>query len=112
MFTLLSAIMTGCAKDEESISAEDSSVLMSEEGAVLDDDSTILIVCCRNWGVSNRYKVQKLNQLIRGRVNHFKKPGKKSDETGFASMVSMENSVFERICKTGPLRRCAHSNNQ
>ena len=32
LFTLLSAIMTGCAKDEESISAEDSSILMSEEG--------------------------------------------------------------------------------
>ena len=27
---------------------------------------------CRSWGVSNAYKVQKLNQLIRGWVNYFK----------------------------------------
>ena len=27
---------------------------------------------CRSWGVSNSYKVQKLNQLIRGWINHFK----------------------------------------
>ena len=27
---------------------------------------------CRSWGVSNRYKVQKLNQLIRGWINYFK----------------------------------------
>ena len=27
---------------------------------------------CRSWGVSNSYKVQKLNQLIRGWVNYFK----------------------------------------
>lgn len=26
---------------------------------------------CRSWGVSNTYKVQKLNQLIRGWVNYF-----------------------------------------
>ena len=29
---------------------------------------------CRSWGVSNVYKVQKLNQLIRGWINYFK-PG-------------------------------------
>ena len=27
---------------------------------------------CRNWGVSNSYKVRKLNQLIRGWINYFK----------------------------------------
>ena len=27
---------------------------------------------CRNWGVSNSYKVQKLNQLIRGWINYFR----------------------------------------
>ena len=27
---------------------------------------------CRSWGVSNRYKVEKLNQLIRGWINYFK----------------------------------------
>lgn len=27
---------------------------------------------CRSWGVSNTYKVQKLNQLIRGWINYFK----------------------------------------
>lgn len=27
---------------------------------------------CRSWGVSNSYKVQKLNQLVRGWVNYFK----------------------------------------
>jgi group II intron reverse transcriptase/maturase len=27
---------------------------------------------CRSWGVSNRYKVLKLNQLIRGWINYFK----------------------------------------
>ncbi len=27
---------------------------------------------CRSWGVSNACKVQKLNQLIRGWINHFK----------------------------------------
>lgn len=27
---------------------------------------------CRSWGVSNTYKVRKLNQLIRGWINYFK----------------------------------------
>ena len=27
---------------------------------------------CRSWGVSNSYKVTKLNQLIRGWINYFK----------------------------------------
>ena len=27
---------------------------------------------CRSWGVSNSYKVEKLNQLIRGWINYFK----------------------------------------
>ena len=27
---------------------------------------------CRSWGVSNTYKVQKLNQLIRGWINYYK----------------------------------------
>ena len=27
---------------------------------------------CRSWGVSTRYKVEKLNQLIRGWINYFK----------------------------------------
>ncbi len=27
---------------------------------------------CRSWGVSNSYKVAKLNQLIRGWINYFK----------------------------------------
>ena len=27
---------------------------------------------CRSWGVSNNYKVEKLNQLIRGWINYFK----------------------------------------
>ncbi|MEY8393208.1 group II intron maturase-specific domain-containing protein, partial [Lachnospiraceae bacterium 45-W7] len=27
---------------------------------------------CRSWGVSNSYKIEKLNQLIRGRINYFK----------------------------------------
>ena len=27
---------------------------------------------CRNWGVSNSYKVSKLNQLIRGWINYFR----------------------------------------
>ena len=27
---------------------------------------------CRSWGVSNRYKVEKLNRLIRGWINYFK----------------------------------------
>ncbi len=27
---------------------------------------------CRSWGVDNAYKVQKLNQLIRGWINYFK----------------------------------------
>lgn len=44
LFTLLSAIMAGCAKDAESISAEDSSVLMSEEGGVLDDNRTVTLM--------------------------------------------------------------------
>ena len=26
----------------------------------------------RNWGVSNKYKIEKLNQLIRGWINYFK----------------------------------------
>ncbi len=29
-------------------------------------------ITCRSWGVSNRYKVEKLNQLIRGWINYFK----------------------------------------
>ncbi len=40
LFTLLSAIMAGCAKDTENISAGNSSVLMSEEGTVLDNTDT------------------------------------------------------------------------
>ncbi len=43
LFTLLSAIIAGCAKDTENISAENSSVLMSEEGAVLDNNSTVTL---------------------------------------------------------------------
>ena len=27
---------------------------------------------CRSWGVSNSYKVEKVNQLTRGRINYFK----------------------------------------
>ncbi len=27
---------------------------------------------CRSWGVSNSYKVEKLNQFIRGWINYFK----------------------------------------
>ena len=27
---------------------------------------------CRSWGVSNSYKIEKLNQLIRGWINYFK----------------------------------------
>ena len=27
---------------------------------------------CRSWGVSNSYKVERLNQLIRGWINYFK----------------------------------------
>ena len=27
---------------------------------------------CRSWGVSNSYKVEKLNQLIRGWINYFR----------------------------------------
>ena len=27
---------------------------------------------CRSWGISNAYKVQKLNELIRGWINYFK----------------------------------------
>ena len=27
---------------------------------------------CRSWGVSNSYKVQKLNELVRGWINYFK----------------------------------------
>ena len=27
---------------------------------------------CRSWGVSNSYKVEKLNQLVRGWINYFK----------------------------------------
>ena len=27
---------------------------------------------CRSWGVSNNYKIEKLNQLIRGWINYFK----------------------------------------
>lgn len=41
LFTLLSAIMTGCAKEEENIFAEDSSVFISEEGAVMDNNRTV-----------------------------------------------------------------------
>ena len=29
-------------------------------------------ITCRSWGVSNAYKVEKLNQLIRGWINYFK----------------------------------------
>ncbi len=29
-------------------------------------------ITCRSWGVSNSYKVMKLNQLIRGWINYFK----------------------------------------
>ena len=29
-------------------------------------------VTCRSWGVSNSYKVEKLNELIRGWINYFK----------------------------------------
>ena len=43
LFTLLSAIMAGCAKDEQSISAEDSSVFISEEGGVLDNDRAVIL---------------------------------------------------------------------
>ena len=27
---------------------------------------------CRSWGISNSYKVEKLNQLLRGWINYFK----------------------------------------
>ena len=27
---------------------------------------------CRSWGVSNSYKIEKLNQLVRGWINYFK----------------------------------------
>ena len=27
---------------------------------------------CQNWSVSNSYKIEKLNQLIRGWINYFK----------------------------------------
>ena len=27
---------------------------------------------CRSWGVSNSYKIEKINQLIRGWINYFK----------------------------------------
>ena len=30
------------------------------------------VLTCRSWGVSNSYKVEKLNQLIRGWINYFK----------------------------------------
>ena len=29
-------------------------------------------ITCRSWGVSNSYKVEKLNQLVRGWINYFK----------------------------------------
>jgi len=43
--------MAGCAKDEESISAENSSVLMSEEGAVLDNSRDVTLNLEDFWNI-------------------------------------------------------------
>lgn len=43
LFTLLSAIIAGCAKDADNVSVEDSSALMSEEGAILDNNRAVTL---------------------------------------------------------------------
>lgn len=37
-----------------------------------DEEADMQELTCRSWGVSNAYKVKKLNQLIRGWINYFK----------------------------------------
>ena len=41
-------------------------------GAVAKFKAQMKKLTCRSWGVSNSYKVYKLNQLIRGWINYFK----------------------------------------
>lgn len=58
---------------------------------------------CRSWGVSNSYKVEKLNQLIRGWINYFnigsmkslcaKTRRKYSIQTAYVYMEALENTT-------------------
>lgn len=51
LFALLSAIIAGCAKEEENISIENSSALMSEEGAILDNNRDVTLNLEDFWGI-------------------------------------------------------------
>ena len=47
---------------------------------------------CRRWGTSNSNKVEKLNQLIRGWINHFKIGNKKG------LCQKLDSSIRYRLC--------------
>ncbi len=51
LFTLLSSILAGCAKDAGNISAGDSSVIMSEEGDVWDTNSLVTLKLEDFWKI-------------------------------------------------------------
>lgn len=53
-------------------------------------------VTCRSWGVSNSYKVEKLNQLIRGWINYFR----------IGSMKTLCKKLDSKIKIRFRLRKC------